>query len=89
MQLDTEKTGAPTGFSKAAADAKIVNTSATVDKAVWLRNVKDVILRVDPAQAESRGARIGMEFMFAQALARFQLVAGSASAGEWKEKATR
>ena len=89
VQLDTEKTGAPTGFSKAAADAKIVNTSATVDKAVWLRNVKDVILRVDPAQAESRGARIGMEFMFAQALARFQLVAGSASAGEWKEKATR
>lgn len=48
----------------------------------WLRNCKDVILRVDPASTEARGARLGVEMQFAQAQASFKLSAICATIGE-------
>jgi hypothetical protein len=41
-----------------------------------------VILRVDPASTEARGARLGVEMQFAQAQASFKLSAICATIGE-------
>jgi hypothetical protein len=56
--------------------------STPVGDIPWLRNCKDVILRVDPASTEARGARLGVEMQFAQALASFKLSAVCATIGE-------
>ncbi len=49
------------------------------------RNSKNVILRLDPAVAEARGAALGAEFIAPCALSSFRLTAGSFYADEYKE----
>jgi hypothetical protein len=63
--------------------------SKAVGTVQWLRNCRDVVLRVDPGQAEARAARLGVEFVFAQAQRSFKLAALSALADSAKPTSTR
>jgi hypothetical protein len=76
-------------WSRVYTDPPVPNTSGDIATIPWLRNTRDVILRVDPGQAEARAARLGVEVIYAQALASFRLTALSVSAQETKTRATR
>lgn len=53
-----------------------------VGKIQWLRNCRDVGVRLDPAGIEARGRRLGVEMQHAQALSRFRLAAVCATINE-------
>jgi len=60
------------------------NPAIPVGQLQFLRNCRNVVLRVDPAQAEARGAALGAEFVSPCAQSSFRLTAASFDADEWK-----
>lgn len=87
VNLDSNKAQVQTA-SMVSNDPVIANTSDILSKVQWLRPARDVVLRVDAGQSESRGARLGVEVTHAQALASFRLLAMSANVVEVKEAST-